>query len=237
MKTKAFTLAEVLITITVIGVVAALTLPSLISRRIEKENIVKLKKVYSNLQNAFNMAMVENGPVSNWVAGSNDCHNVWDKIVPYLSPIEKDCTGLRNSGCFAGTYKDFKGTSNMYQTFEWHQGCKAKFADGTSISLEHIPWYTGLFSIKVFGYLSVDLNGKRGPNQFDRDTFSFVLYNKGIFPGGDQRLSPSTWPPEVTLDTRYGNKAAWVIYNGNMDYLHCLEKLSWNGAHSCDQAK
>ena len=30
---------------------------------------------------------------------------------------------------------------------------------------------------------------------------------------------------------------AWVIYNKNMDYLHCKEKLSWDGAHSCKDAK
>ena len=30
---------------------------------------------------------------------------------------------------------------------------------------------------------------------------------------------------------------AWVIYNENMDYLHCIDDLSWFGAKSCKEAK
>ena len=42
---KAFTLVEVLITLGIIGVVAAMTLPALIQKQHRKETSVKLKKV------------------------------------------------------------------------------------------------------------------------------------------------------------------------------------------------
>ena len=52
LKAPAFTLAEVLVTLGIIGVVAALTLPSLIAHKKEKEMIVAWKKMYSDISNA-----------------------------------------------------------------------------------------------------------------------------------------------------------------------------------------
>ena len=63
---KGFTLAEVLITLGIIGVVAALTLPSLISNHQEKVKITKLKKAYSVLSNAYIMTQSKYGDVDNW---------------------------------------------------------------------------------------------------------------------------------------------------------------------------
>ena len=56
-----FTLAEVLITIGIIGVVAALTLPSVIGNYKEKEIITKLKKVYATLSVANQIMVMEHG--------------------------------------------------------------------------------------------------------------------------------------------------------------------------------
>lgn len=50
---RAFTLAEVLITLGIIGVVAALTLPSIIQRKTEKATVVKLQKFASTFENAL----------------------------------------------------------------------------------------------------------------------------------------------------------------------------------------
>lgn len=60
---NAFTLAEVLITLGIIGVVAAMTMPSLIQKYRDKELIVRTKRVYSNIQNAVSLAQKENDVV------------------------------------------------------------------------------------------------------------------------------------------------------------------------------
>ena len=52
-KLLAFTLAETLIVMGIIGVVAALTIPNLNSSTADKEKVAKLKKVYSNLNDAI----------------------------------------------------------------------------------------------------------------------------------------------------------------------------------------
>lgn len=56
---KGFTLAEVLITLGIIGVVAAMTMPSIVGRYKEKQHTIQLQKVYSILSQAFKMAVLE----------------------------------------------------------------------------------------------------------------------------------------------------------------------------------
>ena len=62
----AFTLAEVLITLGIIGIVAAMTIPTLISKYTEKQTVTHLIKVYTTLSNAFQMVNAEYGPISTW---------------------------------------------------------------------------------------------------------------------------------------------------------------------------
>ena len=62
----AFTLAEVLITLAIIGVVAALTMPNLIAKYQKQETVTRLKKAYSALSQALRMSEVDNGPYAYW---------------------------------------------------------------------------------------------------------------------------------------------------------------------------
>ena len=62
-----FTLAEVLITLGIIGVVAALTIPTLIGNYQKKEVAVRLQKMYNTIQNAISQAELENGPSETWI--------------------------------------------------------------------------------------------------------------------------------------------------------------------------
>ncbi|MDR1327072.1 MAG: prepilin-type N-terminal cleavage/methylation domain-containing protein [Heliobacteriaceae bacterium] len=66
MKKKAFTLAEVLITLGIIGVVAALTIPSLIAKHKEKETVSKLKNIFSTLSNAYTLILNEHDSPEKW---------------------------------------------------------------------------------------------------------------------------------------------------------------------------
>ena len=61
MKKRGFTLAEVLITLGIIGVVAALTAPQLVMSSRNEANAAKLSVVVSNLENAFTNAIVSEG--------------------------------------------------------------------------------------------------------------------------------------------------------------------------------
>ena len=52
-KKKAFTLAEVLITLGIIGIVAAMTIPVIVGNYKKHKNIVTLKKAYADIQRLF----------------------------------------------------------------------------------------------------------------------------------------------------------------------------------------
>ncbi len=67
---KAFTLAEVLITLAIIGIVAAITIPTLIQNYKKRVVVTKLQRTYSVMNNAISMAVAENGDFSSWAV---DC--------------------------------------------------------------------------------------------------------------------------------------------------------------------
>ena len=60
---SAFTLAEVLITLAIVGVIAAITIPSLLSNSHKKENVVDLKKKAAKIKHVVYMLRGENGSI------------------------------------------------------------------------------------------------------------------------------------------------------------------------------
>ena len=67
LKRPAFTLAEVLITLGIIGVVAAITIPTLMANHRKKVVETKLEKIYSVMNQAINLTNAEYGDVTNWI--------------------------------------------------------------------------------------------------------------------------------------------------------------------------
>ena len=63
----AFTLAEVLITLGIIGVVSAITIPTLMANHRKKVVETKLEKIYSVMNQAINLTNAEYGDVTNWI--------------------------------------------------------------------------------------------------------------------------------------------------------------------------
>ena len=70
---RGFTLAEVLITLGVIGIVAAMILPSVLVQNRERENTAKLKKIYSTMTQAYTRVVAEQGTPEFWdLVGTDD---------------------------------------------------------------------------------------------------------------------------------------------------------------------
>lgn len=81
---KAFTLAEVLITLGVIGVVAAITLPTLIQQYNKVVWVNQLKKSVSMLEQGFQKAMADDGVTSNaiyFADGSKLILSIYSNII------------------------------------------------------------------------------------------------------------------------------------------------------------
>ena len=133
----AFTLAEVLITLGIIGVVAALTIPNVIAKYQEMVAVVRLKKSYSVVTNAINRAMAEEG-YSNYAelfTGTNA--EVADKIFKYMNIIER-CNKLDAHGCgtrytIKNAYKVNDGTGGVAN--DNAHGERALLIDGSLIRI------------------------------------------------------------------------------------------------------
>ena len=114
---KGFTLAEVLITLTVIGVVAALTLPTVISHHNKKVVETRLAKFYSVMNQAFQMAVAENGDPDGWVECDeyNNCYtNYSSHIAQYLKNVEYEEVD-QYGGVY--TFRDGTAAISSFNTF------------------------------------------------------------------------------------------------------------------------
>ena len=104
MKKFGFTLAEALIAMAIIGIVAALTIPGLIKSYEQHVTLSKLKTSYSTFANAIKMSEVDNGAASEWEVLRPDVtqqeFDRWlDKyIMPYLK-YSKYCKGQTLNKC------------------------------------------------------------------------------------------------------------------------------------------
>lgn len=243
MKRRAFTLAEVLITLGIIGVIAGLTIPTLLQKKAELETTSKLKRAYSTLSSAYTLAVQENGTLDQWglVAGGPGAAIILNKLEPYLKLVKNCGTG---TGCFpTGLYKRLSGVDETNWDFNSGGFAKAQLADGTLLLIAMISTTCTtnrgntppLSSICAAMYL--DINGFNGSNQLGVDTFEFAMTKNGLVPygtqqesaGGGMRFDDSC----KDKSTAYGQScAAWVLYNENMDYLHC-NNLSWDGPIKC----
>lgn len=101
---KGFTLAEVLITLGIIGVVAAMTMPALIQKNNNRVVETRLAKFYSNINQAIKLAEVDYGDKKYWylgtnsivtdqdgnpVNGSSEAEKWWNKyMAPYIKTID-----------------------------------------------------------------------------------------------------------------------------------------------------
>ncbi len=184
----AFTLAEVLITLGIIGVVAAMTMPSLINKIQNKHLVTALKKSYSVLSQANTMVQTEN-PINDWSMGNdeNSVRNFYEYYKPYLK-IAKDCgCGTTQSGCWSkGGTKALNGQSYTYS----HDGyigdnvCSVILADGTNIIFD--AWYQKSLGINDDDtgwtyFFFTDVNGNKKPNMLGRDVFTIAIEpKKGI---------------------------------------------------------
>lgn len=233
LKRAAFTLAEVLITLGIIGVVAAMTMPSLIQNYQEKATVTKLKKCYSLVSQAYVSILNDEGGSDTLQAG--DDLEMMKKFGKYLK-YQKTCG--RNKGCFPNvTYKSVTGNGYSKWEDDTTDRSRAILTDGTLIMFNKSAMWGGNEGNYLYAQIYVDINGFKGPNQLGRDFFYFYISPEKIVPAGAKALEEKNEDQKFTKNCIQQNGyacAAWVIYNENMDYLHCKD-LSWDGKHSCKE--
>jgi len=201
---KAFTLAEVLITLSIIGVVAAMTMPTLIQTQQRKEYSVRLKKFYSMMSQAILLAENEYGEIENWSRKDN------------LTDNDPEIEGQKN---FAETrdywnkyYAPYIKTLKIERV---NKKAKIYLADGSTID----GWNGGCFTF------SYDVNGDKKPNMGGLDIFNFnicerkaqrALYcrnNQPFGPGGMNAAVDRESALDICKDARANCSSLLILYD------------------------
>ena len=175
-------MAEVLITLGIIGIVAAITLPTLIGNHQKKQTALQLKKFYSIMSQAILRAEADYESFEYWDFGNNNNTIEFAKryFVPYLNiiktyeprtfPADLEYSCLNGNNCNA--YGDIENNP------------KFVLIDGTMIT--SFDYATGGAASKnPIINIIVDLNGFKKPNKFGRDVFMFSMQKEhGFVPYG-----------------------------------------------------
>ena len=180
-KKVAFTLAEVLITLGIIGVVAAMTLPTLINNYRKQETIAKLKKVYSVLGQASLLAQAEYGETSGWVLDSGKSRakskNFSEKyLIPYLKVVKK-CEDYSTSDC---NYPIYKLNGQRYSVNDFNNWTyRFYLADGTFLIVYSL-YDSNEARHPKYASIIFDINGEKRPNKWGIDVFKlqYILQTK-----------------------------------------------------------
>ncbi len=214
---QAFTMAEVLITIGIIGVVAAMTLPSLINNAQNKEFEEGLKRSYSILSQALDMYYAQNG--ERLIPETIGYHELKPILMKYLNSVY-DCgygESDPNSACIPNintpNFTDENRKFVKYRTYNNKADIDmANFDDGQFVlndgSLILVNNYTYQNDPNL--YISVDLNGfQKRPNMLGHDLFMFQIDEKGnLLPMG---AKGTTYYSE---DDEYCSPASSSEFNG-----------------------
>ena len=180
---KAFTLAEVLITLGIIGVVAAMTMPSLIANYQKKQTITQLKKVYSIISQAYEMSKSDNGDSKNWVDTTQtiNTENVKKYVQTYWLPYFKSIKECSKYGdcSYDANAKNPDGSTGLSLT--GNNRYTIVLSDGTLIAFVPFSWTEdkGTFWGKDQKFY-IDLNGAKNPNVIGKDVFLFMIYNDKV---------------------------------------------------------
>ena len=149
----AFTLAEVLITLGIIGIVAALTLPSVVQNYKRQQASARIKKFVSVFNQALLQAENDLGPRADWPSANGSF------------------TGnIKTSRYFINTYiKPYVKSLNIEERSLFNMNMSTlRFVDGSQMSVKTGSCYD----------IYYDINGEKGPNKTGQDIFVFIFCQK-----------------------------------------------------------
>ena len=182
MKKQGFTLAEVLVTLGIIGVVAALTTPALIQNVGNAKVGPKLQKAVATFETASEMMLTEQN--ANSLLGISKTATGLGKELQSYMKINKVDTGDSASQI---QYKQYGGTSTF---MSHHSDVIGQRYDSDEGMIYYIylnaagkepvgGGYADIPNNQKIGTLWVDINGNDNPNTIGKDMFKFALYNDG----------------------------------------------------------
>ena len=184
-KPRAFTMAEVLITLGIIGIVAAMTLPTVINNARDRQFRAMFKKQFSVISQALQMIVLEDGNVMDF----DDWHDMVIHVCRIGEKLNAAKSGLRCDEVLSN-YTSGTNYARIDKNFQWHGDGKWYDKQGTPLILNNA--YTPMtfylpdgawINLSCYRQILVDVNGAKKPNTVGRDIFYFVFSRQNSMPG------------------------------------------------------
>ena len=239
LKKYAFTLAEILITLTILGIIAIITVPNIIKTYEDIVQIAQVKRAYSLIDNALQQMIAIEGPLNTWKwpGTENSGYNSENidlfgkKLAQYLN-AEKYCGTKLNSGCFSYLGEDGKDQKNtVFKTLSGNNNGKyidnnsstagkMKLRNNMRVRIERIHGCSKqdpLSCSNSYGDILVDINGQKKPNRYGYDVFLIPIHpTEGVIL---KYRESSAFYDDCLAPNQTGRTCfAWVIKHNNMDY-------------------
>ena len=221
-KKSAFTLAEVLITLGIIGVVAAITLPSLIQKYQKKTYIEGLKVGISIFEQGFKAAMADDGvddladtqlykacdlqpydSYEDWVTGCKPLMNKYFKGIKFESVPDMQALGdSSNIMTNTDTCRKLVGKTNKWYYLNDKSKCRG-WKNG-AITLANgmradFGFHSVIWTYYAGAITALDVNGGKAPNTWGRDTFYLLILRDGRVVGSYSKAHAEAY-------AKYNNK-------------------------------
>ena len=223
---NAFTLAEVLITLGIIGIVAALTIPSLIGKYREKQTVSAVKTAYSIFSQAY-LRLTEDYPDLSQMVDADatpkeNAQFLLNELTKYIKTARR-CD--QDKYCMGEKYITLSGAPLPEPDNSWDKTGNIEtgaLANGMTFWVLNANDTNGEYA----GQLGVDINGNKKPNQLGVDFFWFSINKNGVITAGRN--------PKVRANGIYFNCdmnkinagnyngygcSEWILDHENMDYL------------------
>ena len=250
---KAFTLAEVLITLGIIGVVAAMTIPTLITQYNERVNLTKIKQTVNILHNGMKLLAANSG-------GNLQSANIFTDTIDttYYENLDK---AIKSTFKTTKTYTETEESNYKVDLLNGNAGGDARYNLGlkstysntlTSVGDYQFDLYNGA-RIAIFnqkckptnypeaslaiparcGTIYFDINGTSEPNIIGRDIFGLVISSTGdVFPTNGiefaKYMSGDTWETSIYWWKNNGGNARNCTFSSTSQGYACLARLMEN---------
>ena len=198
-KLKAFTLAEIIITMGIVGVIAALTVPDLLSDYQNKAMAVKIRKSINEVESAIDQYVTAEGKTSFAQTKVLTGGQTLDAFVRENFRVIKTCDGTNT--CKRDCATGDEACAKEVETCKEQVAAAGCFANEEYISIDNSA--SANFNCSETSYIladssaicmtidsglidvHIDVNGTEPPNFGGRDMFKFTINSKAEIKGGD----------------------------------------------------
>ena len=225
LKFNAFTLAEMLVVLFVIGVISMMTIPTVV--KVNKERAISdlLSENYKKIELALVIDKISNFDVTDFgFSALNKPYRADEfteilrkkmKVLNYCKPSEGSC-GFES------------------QTL---RGYKLRMMNGSSMLINDD--FRGDYdpvdnTNRILGATYIDVDGPNGSNTAGRDQFGFYTTQKGLIPMGGPKDRLVPFSDCISQQGLSFACSAWVLLNENMDYKNCPNVINWGDKTTCN---